>query len=178
MSLTLKDCVNPWKAADKCIQVSGRLPVAEMSRLAEALLEKSGEIAVDLEFERNQEKLPFLKGSINGSLVLECQRCLDAMELPLQSAFSLAFKHAGRVLDSEDSQSSEHYDFYEVEDEQICLTDVIEDEILLLLPQVPMHMEPSCVIKTEFGDEVAETTVEEKQNPFAVLASLKDKFDS
>ena len=84
----------------------------------------------------------------------------------------MAFIRAGAHVDSE------IYDLYEVEDEQVCLENVIEDELLLLLPQVPMHSNPVCVIETEFGDGVIKDTVEEKENPFAVLASLKNKPNS
>ena len=181
MSLTLKDCVNPWKAADTLVQISGRLPVKHMGRLTEVVLENSEDVEVLLEFERSEEHVPVMKGTVKATLKLECQRCLQPMDLAVDNAFCIAFIHAGRVLsqgDAEDSHISEHCDPYEVEDENLCLIDVIEDELLLLLPQVPMHQEPPCVIKTEFGDEVTENTAEEKENPFAVLASLKDKLNS
>ena len=172
MSLTLKDCLNPWKAADGNIRVSGQLPVAGLDRLAGALLEINSDVDVNLEFKRTEEKLPILEGSLSGLLTLECQRCLEPMDLQVQSKFSMAFIRPGTTLDSE------IYDLYEVEDEQICLTNVIEDELLLLLPQVPMHSDPVCVIETEFGDGIIEDTAEEKENPFAVLASLKDKLNN
>jgi uncharacterized protein len=181
MSLTLKDCVNPWKAADTLVQISGRLPVKHLGRLTEAVLENSDDVEVSLEFERSEDHLPVMKGTIKATLKLECQRCLEPMDLPVEHEFCIAFIHAGRLQkqgDTADSQISDRYDLYEVEDENLCLIDVIEDELLLLLPQVPMHNAPACVIKTEFGDDAEQAPREEKENPFAVLASLKDKLNS
>jgi uncharacterized protein len=151
-----------------------------MGRLSDELLETTGCIDAYLEFERDEEKRPVLKGGFNGSLVLECQRCLKPLEWPVKGQFQLVFIRAGAILESEseaeDSPGSGHIDLYEVENEQVCLASVIEDEMLLLLPQVPMHSAPACVIKTEFGDDLTGNIDEEKENPFAVLASLKEKL--
>ncbi len=182
MSLTLKDCVNPWKAAEKNLLVSGQITVTELDRLSEALLEDDSVVDVALEFKRTEGKLPIVTGRLEGSLVLECQRCLQPMKLPVNSKFSLAFVDADTAVktaenDSTDDHAAE-YDLYEVEDERVCLADVIEDELLLLLPQVPVHTAPACVIKTEYGDEQIAEAEDQKENPFAVLASLKDKLNS
>ena len=176
MSLTLKDCVNPWKAADKNLLASVQFAVSELDRLNQVLLDSDTKVTVDMQFERDEERLPLLKGHLRCTLKLECQRCLQPMDLPLDHHFTMAFVHAGAPVDPEDTRFSELYDLYEVEDEKACLANVIEDELLLLLPQVPMHSAPECVIETEFGDEQPESVEAEKENPFAVLASLKDKL--
>jgi uncharacterized protein len=173
MSLTLKDCVDPWKAADKASAISERIPLKSLERLGSALSCTAGEIAVDLHFDRDEEKLAFLSGSVNGILQLQCQRCLQDMQLPVDSHFTIAFVKGVVRNDGADDQLSERYDIFEVEDGRVCLKDVIEDELLLLLPQVPMHTAPACKIETEFGDEIDELEAEEKENPFAILATLK-----
>jgi len=173
MSLTLKDCVDPWKAADKALAISDSIPLKSLERLGSALSGTEGGIVVDLQFDRDEEKQAFLSGSVKGTLQLECQRCLQDMQLPVNSHFSIAFVKGAIRNDGADEQLSERYDIFEVEDERVCLKDVIEDELLLLLPQVPMHMDPPCEIETEFGDKMHEAEAEEKENPFAILATLK-----
>ena len=74
MSLTLKDCVDPWKAADKALAISDSIPLKSLERLGSALSGTEGEIAVDLQFDRDEEKQAFLSGSVKGELQLECQR--------------------------------------------------------------------------------------------------------
>jgi uncharacterized protein len=174
MSLTLKDCVNPWKSADQRLSVSGQIPLADMQRLASALLPSNGVVEVEMEFERNEENLAVLTGKLQTILKLQCQRCLQPMELPVNSRLSMAFI---RETDR-DSELSERYELHEVQAESICLVNVIEDELLLLIPQVPMHFAPECVIETEFGDAASESVGKEKENPFAILASLKENLDS
>ena len=173
MSLTLKDCVDPWKAADKALAISDSIPLKSLERLVSALSGTEGEISVDIHFDRDEEKQAFLSGSVSGTLQLECQRCLQDMQLPVDSHFSIAFVKGAIRNDGADEQLSERYDIFEVEDDLVCLKDVIEDELLLLLPQVPMHTAPACEIETEFGDDNNVTEVEEKENPFAILATLK-----
>jgi len=178
MSLTLKDCVNPWKAADKALVISDSIPLISMDRLGSALSGADGEISVDLHFDRDEEKQAFLSGSIRGALQLECQRCLQDMQLPVDSQFSIAFVKGAIRNDGTDEPLSDRYDIFEVEDDRVCLKDVIEDELLLLLPQVPIHTAPACEIETEFGDKTDVVEAEEKENPFAILATLKtDKTD-
>ena len=178
MSLTLKDCVDPWKAADKALVISDCIPLKSLERLGSALSSTEGEIAVDLHFDRDEEKQSFLSGSVKGTLQLECQRCMQDMQLAVDSRFSIAFVKAVISNDGADEQLSERHDVFEVEDDRVCLKDVIEDELLLLLPQVPMHTAPACEIETEFGDETDVVEAEDKENPFAILATLKtDKSD-
>ncbi len=51
------------------------------------------------------------------------------------------------------------------------MVDMIEDEILLSLPQVPMHRAEEC--KLDYRDSPEETEdLQETQKPFANLADL------
>ena len=172
MSLTLKNCVSPWKACDQQLVFTQDIQLSELDRLGKITLENQGVINTDITFGRNEDNLAVLSGKISGKLVIQCQRCLLPMELPVDFEIHLALV---RATTEETLEFDSNYDVFEIEDDQICLKDVIEDELLLQIPLVPMHSEPRCVIETEFGDAGAKTDAEEKENPFAVLASLKDK---
>ncbi len=170
MSPTLKDCIDPWKAASRNQLISGYVVLQQLPRLSTVLLEDQGKISVSLAFEKNHDRLPVMTGRITGSLQLTCNRCLQAMQLDVDQQLEVVFVHYGRA--SQDLH--EQYDLYEVEDERVCLLDLIEDELFLQIPQVPKHDNPVCIVETEFGDaESAQVEQEEKENPFAVLASLK-----
>lgn len=170
MSPTLKDSVDPWKAAGSNQLFRGELSLQVFPRLKEALLDDSGSITAEIEFGFNDARLPMLTGTISGSLTIECQRCLEAMNLPVKRDVKLAFTRLGNT----DKDLFEQYDLHEVEDESVCLADIIEDELLLMIPQVPMHTDPECTIETEFGEVIKEQP-QERENPFAALASLKKK---
>lgn len=60
----------------------------------------------------------------------------------------------------------------------MMLSDIIEDEILLALPPIPKHLDESCSsdnVAEGWGSQQNEpdTEIEERENPFDILASLK-----
>jgi uncharacterized protein len=69
-------------------------------------------------------------------------------------------------------QLPERYDPLPVSDRLIRPRDLIEDELLLALPQIPMHDPQVCkAMSAGSDDEVQEQSG--KANAFAVLADLK-----
>lgn len=169
MSQAHKDCVNPWQAATRGQVFQREIPIAEMTRLAPALLATDGVAKIEVTFTKDEHRRAILTGHIQCGLTLKCQRCMEKMLFPLVSDFQLAFVRS----QAEENELPEEYDPYEVIEEQVCLLDIVEDEILLSLPQVAMHDPSECAIQTKFGEQIEEEP--EKENPFAVLASLKTK---
>jgi uncharacterized protein len=109
---------------------------------------------------------------------LECQRCLDTVDTPLEIDRHFVFvanEEAAAALDEDEDEAdvlvlSRHFD----------LIELIEDELLLALPVVPRH--DSCPRALTPGGSVAPTAIEpppvdERPNPFAVLATLKAPKD-
>ena len=69
-----------------------------------------------------------------------------------------------------------------MEEDGLNILEVIEDELILSLPLVPVHADVNCnaflnaLTQAETGAISKEKNVaDEKQNPFSVLASLKEK---
>ncbi|HKJ10107.1 MAG TPA: YceD family protein [Gammaproteobacteria bacterium] len=145
---------------------AGRLALAGMPRLAEALLDSSGEVAVDLRLGTDDQRVRYLRGRIQGELTLQCQRCLEPMALVVDIDVQL-----GLVEGLDEAQRlPEGYEPLVVGEGQVALSEVVEDELLLALPVVPRHSDAGeCrVIESEEG-AVEET----RDNPFTVLADLK-----
>jgi uncharacterized protein len=168
MSPTVNDLLDPWKAAGSNRLIRLEIGLDSFPRLTDLLLDSKGSIRAELEFSFNDARLPSVSGSLKGELTIQCQRCLEAMKIPVDQSLDLSFVRVGQG----DQELSEHYDLYEVEDQALRPADMIEDELLLLIPQVPMHTNPECIIETEFGEQIEQQS-EERENPFAVLASLK-----
>ncbi len=103
--------------------------------------------------------------------MLECQRCLGALLLPVKSKMSLAFVQG---LDEADNLPDE-LDPQLVDNGRVEFGLLIEDELLLMLPQVPMHPVGECV--AAMGEKPNEGPVAARDNPFAVLAQLKRQDD-
>ena len=75
----------------------------------------------------------------------------------------------------------DEWDVVTVDDEPLDLVQLIEDELLLQLPDFPKHQDGECELQTQIhshsraqqqGQVLAEP---QKENPFAVL---KQKFES
>jgi uncharacterized protein len=97
---------------------------------------------------------------------LQCQRCLQPVDVPLEVDRAFRFvrgEDAAAALDAE------------ADDDVLELTrgfdlrDLVEDELLLALPLVPRHRD--CTVPRPAPDDAPPTTAE--AHPFAVLAALK-----
>jgi uncharacterized protein len=101
-------------------------------------------------------------------VTLECQRCLQSMQVPLHAErriFFVAGEDAAAALDAES------------DDDVLALTpaldlaELIEDELLLALPLVPRHAHCPQPLPRAFAED--DPAIDPADNPFAVLASLK-----
>ena len=145
-------------------RLEGEVPVARLARLAESVLESSGTVVFGFQGERDDEGKLYVDLRIQGSLVLQCQRCLEALEWPCEVRNRLLLLRSGEDL-PEDELENDAVDALEVEP----LTDLlalVEDEVLLALPLVPRH--DSC-------EPPVKTGVDEEISPFAVLRQLRGK---
>ena len=102
-----------------------------------------------------------------------CQRCLGEVSTYLEFDRSYRFVADEATAEAEDDECEE--DLLAISRE-FNLSELIEDELLMALPQVPMHdvcpVQPKmAAIDTEFEA----LGVEGKPNPFAALAALKAK---
>jgi uncharacterized protein len=173
MSSRLPEFVDPWRAADLGKVFSGRSAVAKLPRLSEVVLAPDGEVELDLTFGRDERKRACVQGLVRATLTLECQRCLGPMPFPAEAEVNLALVESA----AEAERLPDVYDPLLVEESRIRLLDIVEDELLLSIPLIPKHEVGACSAKYEAsvpqqGDEDESL---KKENPFAVLAELKDK---
>lgn len=177
MSDRLPVQIDPLRLAEQARTFEGRIPLTNLTRLAGLLISDQGEIEVSLDFHKDARGCHCLNGSLRGVLQLECQRCLKAMTLPIDSHFELVMVEA----ETETHGLGKDEEVFIVESTPMLLTDIIEDELMLSLPHVAMHDEVDCGVttqpraETEFDE--GEQLADEKPNPFAVLAELKHKDD-
>jgi uncharacterized protein len=114
---------------------------------------------------------------VQGEAVLACQRCLAPCEYALDEAAQL-------MLVADDAQDVPGgYEPVVVVPEHVSLSALIEEQVLLALPLVPMHAEDDAQCRARVAGEatrentssaatpVVEATAE-KQTPFANLREL------
>lgn len=177
MSDRLPVQIDPIRLAQQGRTFAGRIPVSRLVRLSGLVASDQGEIEVSLDFHKDTRGRHCLKGSVRGTLQLECQRCMKAMKLPIDSRFELILVES----DAEADCQGEADEVFIVESTPLLLTDIIEDELMLSLPLVASHDEPNCELaiqpETETEFDEGEQVADEKPNPFAVLAEFKHKDD-
>jgi uncharacterized protein len=159
------------------------MPVERMRRLG-ALLAATGSggtdpVAEDAEFEasfaHDRQGLVTIRVKVKTALPLQCQRSLNTYFEPVDRNSVLA------VIEDVGEQESvpEHYEPILVEDRRLALSDLVEEELLLAIPQVPRDPEageqdlPGDVTLSASSDEKTEPT----HRPFEGLADLLGETD-
>ena len=160
------------RAAETEAAYAGSVSLDSFPRLREILVVREGEAHYDLAFRRDDEGYVVAAGSVHAVLGLECQRCLRPMRYQLDADISLALV---KGLD-EARELPDEYDPLMLDERLIRSRDLIEDELLLGIPQIPMHPAGLCVAQgIMVGDCAAgpSDVTAETNSPFAVLADRK-----
>ena len=167
------DSVDPWHLLDREQVIQGELKLAALSRLSSLLHDNGGEerAGFSLSFHRDQDRRAVVHCEIKATLVLTCQRCLEPMSMPLEIDSRLALvngiEEAERLPEDLEPLMLE-------EDAALHIAELVEDELLLAIPDAPRHIEADCAQgQDECLDEVMEHTQVAEANPFDVLAVLK-----
>ncbi|MCW4151690.1 YceD family protein [Halomonas sp. 18H] len=165
--------VEPYKLAAHGERLAGLVSLADMPRLTEAVGQQSGDAQVWLDFTIDAQGRRGIEGHLEAELQLPCRRCLSPMASVVESDFLLG-------LVTSDALAANLPSTHEpvlVENEQLNLLGVVEDELILSLPQVVYHDEADCQVSRDqlssgAGDVEAATPAE---SPFDVLKHLKGK---
>jgi uncharacterized protein len=105
-------------------------------------------------------------------LPLICQRCMGAVIAPVDVDQWYRFVATEDIAMAEDDESEEDL---LVMEPHFDLLAVLEDELLMALPLVPMHEQCPQAPTLSAGEADIASESAEKPNPFAVLAGLKKK---
>lgn len=150
--------------------IEGRLPLNQLRRLNELVANNEGEVQVELRFDVDELGVPCVYGRITADLPLTCQRCLEVYPYHVAHEIALAWVRSAAEIDKLPSR----YEPYLVEATPLMLNDVIEEELLLAIPQVPVHTDYDCMTALRSKADRAEQNDRPIQkNPFSILAKLK-----
>lgn len=138
--------------------LKGRLGLESLPRLAQ-----SGCSASVLDFvltgEINERGKPELRLAVEGSVRLQCQRCLGDMDVPLQleAQLELAGSEAEILAAEDDIERA-------VAEREMDVAVLVEDEVILALPMVPKHEQCRAAVRSDGGA---------RRSAFEALAALK-----
>lgn len=152
-------------AARRCFD--GSLPLSAMARLRDSLVDTEGEAKYSLEFGQDDVlKVPFVELHVETALPLECQRSLQRFLHPVKIALRLGLI---RNEAEEDALPPDYEALLVPEDGMLRPADLVEDELVLAVPVVPVAPD-SGEVQSEWP---ASTEELDKASPFAALAQLK-----
>ena len=164
--------------------VSGSTPVTHFKRLMDELRDLGDAVGVgwdslapvkwsayaEQRTPTGAEPQSWMFVEVNATVPQCCQRCLERIDAPLVVDYWFRFVADEATADAQDDEleedllvTSKHFD----------LMSLIEDELLMALPMVPVHDVCPVPVKLSVADPDFEEAAEAKVNPFAALSSLK-----
>jgi uncharacterized protein len=179
MSKALPAHIHPFRLAQRGETLAGRLAPGQMPRLAEMLHAGDSRADFELRFGYDDAGQACVLGHVDAVLVVLCQRCLEPMSLHVERPVQLALVRA-------QAQASALDDAYEpllVGDEALSLSAIVEDELILAMPNFSRHARGECQMPpgADSVDEASEAGGAPRDesgeagedNPFSVLKGLK-----
>lgn len=143
---------------------------------------KDGACGVTVVMERGEAMLT-LDVTVDGNVVVECDRCLEDCRVPVHYEGQLLVKFSDEVREYD----GEVMWLLPMEDE-IDLTQYIYESIVLALPYQRVHPDGECnpemlkrfriVSDAEFGDIEARAEEEHNGGEWAKLAALKEQLEA
>ena len=143
--------------------------LARFERLADRLQRTDGSVAVDLRATRVGDSAG-LEGVLVAAPWLLCQRCLEPFQAAIESPVRIAFVSD----DAAAEQLPQDVEPVEMDAGRVDLAALVEDELLLALPLVPMHPTAADCANAQAvtADEEAAGTASPTHRPFGDLREL------
>lgn len=160
--------INLWQLAAEHGRLEGVLTLVALPRLATALSRVDGDVTVALAAGVDREGVRFIKGELHTEIELICQRCLGLLRLPLSVTVSLGLVRN----EAEADQLPEEYEPLLIPEGGVVIAELVEDELLLALPQIPRHDNPRECEANGYAPPGEFAPDAEHRQPFATLASL------
>ena len=139
MTKSTPELIDPLRLADQGRELRGSYPLATLERLVPMLHQPQGEVNFTLRFSRVGDGTRLVRGKVQATLVLTCQRCLMPMEFLVDQSVCLGVIETLRAADL----LSEELEPLLVEG-PVSLRDLVEDELLLAVPVVARHDLHEC----------------------------------
>jgi uncharacterized protein len=170
MSAARSGLVNAVELAARSATLERTLELAQLPRLVEAGALEGTRVSARLTFGKFEER-PIVEVSVEGKVLLRCQRCLRPCETPVDDTAQVM------VVADDSEEVPGGFEPVIGDAERLSVTELIEEQILLGMPLVPMHENAAGCGESAADEHIvaADAPAEEKQRPFANLRELLDK---
>lgn len=173
--------IDPIRLANRSERLLGQMCLHDMQRLSSMMASTKGHVDVELELSVDHFKIRNIRGLIRANIKLVCQRCLQTMDYVVDLKVMLGIIKKREQAD----QLPTKYEPLLVETDEISLLDIIEDEIILAMPNTPLHdltkdkkvCESAAkhfrLYSSNMGNNNKNNEGNKRENPFAILAQMK-----
>lgn len=166
--------IDPVKSAQQRLDYVGIYPADSLVRLAgtESVSKIKSDVSCHISFFHDERKIVVIKIKAEITLDLLCQRCFG----PIQITIDIDNQFSPVKTEAQMMALPEYYDPAMLNEfGEVDLLGLVEDELIISLPLAPKHEKKDCDVSklmNVFGELPVE---DDKPNPFAILASLKNK---
>ncbi|MFI3256305.1 MAG: YceD family protein [Psittacicella sp.] len=157
--------INLKKEVNRQALYNGFISSSNFPRLIDTVLKINSDLSTSIEFSKDEVDNYIINLKIDADVTLMCQRCCEdyVYHIRIEQLY-MGKRNNYNFIDPNYEEITPD------ENGDIDILSLIEDELLLALPIIPMHLQNDCSIKDDtqsFGQ------IEEKENPFAILNKLK-----
>ena len=146
--------------------ISGVLDFNKLDRLCDLANFDGQEIHYLMSFLYDEENRCCIEGKAKVAVKLECQRCLKLFSYKIDTTFRLY-----PVTASAEKDFPKQLDMVVMENGLVSVPDIVEDELILSLPEVPKHADddPNC---QQLPAACLLENGKQQVNPFTVLRNV------
>ena len=159
---------DPLLDADACARAAStierRFPVTDLSRVMAAGAQGGASIAVRLKFSLLDTR-PVIDGALEGTVSMTCQRCMQAVPVAVADELRVI------VVPEDRADEPSGYEPVVADAARLDVRWLIEDQVLLALPLVPMH-EPGQCAPADAPVPVDEEPESKRHKPFENLRDM------
>ena len=160
--------------AARGVHIEGTVSSEDLPRLEDSGIAIADAGSAVFDFRRDEEARYVVAVCVEATVVMQCQRCVCDMEIPVKSASLMACVWS-------DEEAAALPATYEplIVDDAADLSDIAEEEILLAIPLSPIHETECKSVEQQAALEADAEGLEqvedsgERDSPFAVLERLK-----
>jgi uncharacterized protein len=173
MSHAPADRVNAVELAGRGATLERRFALAQLPRLVEAGALDGTQLRAQLEFSKFEGRTT-VTVRVDGEVFLACQRCLKPCACAVDEPASLA------IVARDTDEVPGGYEPLLGDAERLSIAELVEEQVLLGLPLVPMHetVAQCGAVAAALAAARDQPAVEETQTPFANLRELLEKSKS
>ena len=170
MSREYPDWISPNRAAEGKRIFSGTIPLSRMKRLAALLVEATGEASFTAAFRTDLDQRIVIDLTVEAALSLICQASLEVYDEQVKRRSELAVIED----DSEQFNLPDNYEPVLTENGRLAIASLVEDELLLGLPQIPRKPGLQEIEYSTGGPAITKETLPEgsRKNPFSALQGM------